>query len=488
MTIITCSAELLQLKGASQGTVIRVNVAGIKIPIISDEKFHVLVSPTHHSPLTISHFFVIDFTQPGLHLYIKLFIMKKLFAILLALVVSSLVANSQLLKKLGDKVKDKAEQRADQKVDKTIDKGLDKAEDATKKKEGSSSDTNANTNSDEKQVKDPSVTDTPAAAPPMKVYANYDFVPGDKILFEDHFTDDQDGEFATHWELKAGQAVLNKINGELAMHLTDGNYARVLPRMKTEKYLSDPFTLEYDYYFVPGAYGVVLELKSFDKELGFERESNVSVNNSEASFTGTTSNVSLNKTYSEVAREGFDNKWHHVSIAVKNRQLKVYVDQNRVLVVPDTKEDYTNVEFAGIGSETNPIVFKNVRIASGGNMNMIGKKFTEAKIVTHGINFDINKATIKPESMGTLNMIVKVLTDNPDIKFEVGGHTDADGADDYNLKLSQQRSDAVKDQLIKMGIDASRLTAKGYGETKPISDNTSLEGKANNRRVEFIKL
>jgi OmpA-OmpF porin, OOP family len=157
------------------------------------------------------------------------------------------------------------------------------------------------------------------------------------------------------------------------------------------------------------------------------------------------------------------------------------------LVVPDTKEVYTSVEFASIGSETAPVIFKNIRIAAGGNMNMIGKKFTEAKIVTHGIIFDVNKAIIKPESMGTLNMIVQVMKDNPEIRFEVGGHTDKDGADDYNLRLSQQRADAVKEQLVKMGIDASRLKSKGYGEMKPIGDNTTQDGKANNRRVEFAK-
>src|SRR5256885_11670402 len=97
----------------------------------------------------------------------------------------------------------------------------------------------------------------------LKVYQNYDFVPGDKILFEDHFTDDQDGEFATHWELKAGQAVLNKNGNELAMNLTDGNYARVIPRMKNAKYLADPFTIEFDWYHLPGAYGLNL-LMGFD--------------------------------------------------------------------------------------------------------------------------------------------------------------------------------------------------------------------------------
>jgi OmpA-OmpF porin, OOP family len=119
---------------------------------------------------------------------------------------------------------------------------------------------------------------------------------------------------------------------------------------------------------------------------------------------------------------------------------------------------------------------------------MLGKKFTDAKIVTHGINFDVNKAVIKPESMGTLNAIVQILKDNPEVKFEVGGHTDSDGDDASNQKLSEQRANAVRTQLITMGIDAGRLSAKGYGETKPIADNKTFEGKANNRRVEFVKM
>jgi OmpA-OmpF porin, OOP family len=341
-------------------------------------------------------------------------------------------------------------------------------------------------------AQDDNGAETKQTSPPsIKVYQNYDFVPGDKILFDDNFLSDQDGEFPTHWELKAGQAVINKMNGEPAFYLTDGNYAVVKPRMKTEKYLTDPFTVEYDLYGVPGAYGMVMQLIGHSKPSGDEFTSEVIVKPTEVSFNGSSGGVNLSKSLpADINSDdnNYDNKWHHVAVISKNHQLKVYVDQFRVLNVPDTKEDYEAVTFAGIGDEKAPIVFRNVRIASGGNMNMAGKKFTEAKIVTHGINFDVDKASIRPESMGTLNMIVQVLKDNPDLKFEIDGYTDNSGAAAHNLTLSQQRANAVKEQLVKMGVDASRLTTKGFGDTKPIADNNTLEGKANNRRVEFVKV
>ena len=402
--------------------------------------------------------------------------MKKMLMLAILASVFTVTANSQLLKKIGDKVKDKTNQKVDQTVDKNADKS-DEGTAATNKGANAGSKTTSGSSDAQAET---------ASAPSLKAYQNFDFVPGDKILFEDHFTDDQDGEFPSHWELKKGQAQLNKANGELAFFLTEGNYVEVYPRMKTDKYLTDPFTIEFDYYNKDNAYGIVTFLKRIDKSCDCETTANVQVGASEVSFDGS---VSFSKSYpSEMQGENFINRWHHVAIACKNHQLKVYVDQYRILVVPDTKDDFYSVGFGGIGSEEQPIIFKNARVASGGDMNMIGKKFTESKIVTHGINFDIDKATIKPESMGTLNMIVGVLKDNPDIKFEIDGHTDNSGTAAHNLTLSQQRADAVKDQLVKMGVDAGRLTTKGLGDSKPISDNNTPEGKANNRRVEFIKM
>ena len=89
--------------------------------------------------------------------------------------------------------------------------------------------------------------------------------------------------------------------------------------------------------------------------------------------------------------------------------------------------------------------------------------------------------------MGTINYVYTMMKDNPELNFSVEGHTDSDGDNSLNQSLSDQRAKAVMNQLISMGIAENRLKYKGWGETKPMSDNNTPEGKANNRRVEFVK-
>jgi OmpA-OmpF porin, OOP family len=111
------------------------------------------------------------------------------------------------------------------------------------------------------------------------------------------------------------------------------------------------------------------------------------------------------------------------------------------------------------------------------------------KIVLHGINFDTGKATIKPESKPLLDEIGKLLNNNKDLKLSIEGHTDNVGGKDANQKLSESRAASVKDYLVKnAGINAARLSTKGFGDTKPVADNGTDAGKAQNRRVELVKI
>jgi OmpA-OmpF porin, OOP family len=101
------------------------------------------------------------------------------------------------------------------------------------------------------------------------------------------------------------------------------------------------------------------------------------------------------------------------------------------------------------------------------------------------IYFDFDRATLKKESFVELNKVVEFLKQNSSVEIEIAGHTDGKGSDDYNLNLSQGRSQSVVDYIVSQGIESARLTAHGYGESKPIDSNDTPEGQANNRRVEF---
>lgn len=259
--------------------------------------------------------------------------------------------------------------------------------------------------------------------------------------------------------------------------------------MSSEHYLTEQFTLEFDVmYGNPDTYFRYAS----DFRVGFSKrdEGNYYNGGVYAFVINNTSKCSLGKTgtqsFPTTLQKSFEsgNTWHHIAIYIRKNIGKAYVKAYRVCA---TNTLPTGADKFYIKADRYGIKIKNLRLAAGGE-DKYNKIVTDGKFISHGILFGINKSSIKPESMGTLNEIAKLMKDHADLKFEIDGHTDSDGNDDANMKLSQSRAEAVKSKLIDMGVDASRLTAKGFGETKPIDKNDNAEGKANNRRVEFIKI
>jgi OmpA-OmpF porin, OOP family len=328
-------------------------------------------------------------------------------------------------------------------------------------------------------------------------YNNYDFIPGDTVIFSDSFAGGSKTGKSSGWWNSAGA---KGVAGVKVFAFTDAKADRRGHKRakKGNAYLNDAFTLEFDNYSkgtgMPYVYfyKTTAAADAASNDMGRIKigspYGNEGIN--EIEYKNSAANASLTANLpDDLKGNNFLNKWHHIALAYKKGEIKVYVDQYKVMVIP-------NIGFApralGIESVTataqKPVMIANFRVANGGSMNMLDKKFTDAKIITHGINFNLDKAIIKPESMGTLNMIAGIMKGNPDLKFEIDGHTDNTGTAAHNSILSQQRADEVKVQLVALGIDSSRLTTKGFGFTKPLSDNLSDEGKANNRRVEFVRL
>ena len=120
-------------------------------------------------------------------------------------------------------------------------------------------------------------------------------------------------------------------------------------------------------------------------------------------------------------------------------------------------------------------------------VNELADRLTKDGFVSLYVNFDTGKATIRPDSAKTLDDAAAALKTVPAMKVEVGGHTDNVGTPEANLKLSQERAQAVMAALVQRGIKADRMTAKGYGQTTPVADNRTEDGRAKNRRVELVK-
>lgn len=370
----------------------------------------------------------------------------------------------------------KIKEKTDKKLDKEMDKTLDRIFEKDKKKENKKDKESQNSVTVD-QLKKTNQKLSSTEKPILK-WSKFDFIPGDKIIFEDNLIGEENGEFPSRWDLMNGN-VENAIFGNDKVIMFRGGNPIIVPYIENLQisYLPDIFTIEFDLHLPYNSFTVYF----YDKK------------NQRAPLSSTYLNIwstvmKMSPAESKLPDdESINKKWAHIAIAYTKGKMKAYINETRLINIPHLSFKPTGVSLQAYhANNENRYYIKNFRIAAGG-VKYYDRFLQNGKIISNGIRFETGIASLRPESMGVLNEIHKLLSEHSEINFSIEGHTDSNGDSDFNQKLSEDRAKTVMNQLISMGIDSNRLSFKGYGESNPIETNNSPEGKASNRRVEFVK-
>ncbi|WP_010518553.1 OmpA family protein [Croceivirga radicis] len=422
---------------------------------------------------------------------------------------------SQFLKKLGKKAKEAAERTVERRVERETSKKTDQTLDSilepgSKKPEPKSLPHPPNQDDD---TLDTDTTNGNGATkntnnnkaneePNLEVYSKFDFVPGDTPLFFDDFSNDFIGDFPAKWNTNAGGEVVNfSDSSEKWLELKSGYNIYFIPNSPK---LPEDYTIEFDIRTVgvdkKTSSQAYLRVDLSDDDKFKEGQNFVQGHIPLCQYTpiGITAENRINgsrEIYSTVEADIRDEILNvpHISIAVNKERFRLWVNETKhidipKLVAPNAVLNTLKFHLNNLKEGKERVFLTNIKLNEGG-VDLRRKLIAEGKISTNGILFDSGSANIKPESMGIIRQIYQVLQQDSSIKLKIVGHTDADGDDTTNLKLSDARAQSVKKALTDVyGVAANRLTTEGKGELEPIADNTSIEGKTQNRRVEFIKL
>jgi outer membrane protein OmpA-like peptidoglycan-associated protein len=422
--------------------------------------------------------------------------MKNLVFVMMLVIFSPAFTSAQgLLGKIKNKVKTTVENRTVANVDKKVNRAMDEIE--GKPAAAASPAT-------------PVPTPAPEQSPSLSSYSKYDFVPGDSILYAEDFATEAIGELPTGWNTN-GRAEVVTLNNFGGNWLKLGERSVFLSANKKD--FTKNFTIEYDLVFqlektghfwprvgmgflssgdfTPNANELVAQYNRYQSsrlvytatETGGYFDLNTDLKGG--------SYVKGTSVYTPAMKNNF-NRIVHISMQVQEKRLRMWVNGEKLFDMPSAIAGQfpSNQIFFEISPISDPrygIYVSNIKIATG--LPQTEKKLEEVgNFTTTGILFDVNSANIKPESNGVLKEISDVLKKFPAYKVKIIGHTDSDGTDASNLTLSQKRAASVKVALSKdFGIDESRMVTDGKGESMPVADNKTREGKMQNRRVEFVK-
>lgn len=397
------------------------------------------------------------------------------FGVLAALAVSS-VASGQGLR---DRLKKKAEEAVGKKVDKAVDciagdtKCVQKA-----REEGKTVNVVPDTASPKAAVagapaaggKDETGAD--ALKPGEGAWANYDFKPGEKVLYADDYMKDEVGDFPRSLEFVSGSLEVVEWKGARYLRAqSDAKFQIVLPEPLAERY-----TLEFDLAVPAGALWISPVDKEHTQRIEFMDGGKIGYHEDGRPYTGTD------------WIESFRGKMYRARVMADGRYIKLYINDKRMANIPNASAARGNkILFYVDASPDSPAMFGGIRLAAGGK-KLYDALAEKGRVATQGIYFDTGADRIRPESTPTLKEIVAMLNDHADLSLTIEGHTDNVGNAASNQSLSEKRAAAVVAYLTGQGIDGSRLKAQGFGATKPTATNDTPEGRQNNRRVELVKM
>jgi len=330
----------------------------------------------------------------------------------------------------------------------------------------------------------------------LSVYSKFDFVPGDKPLFFEDFSNDFVGDFPAKWNTDGGGEVV-LIGNDKWLDMKMSSY--YIPDVGK---LPEEYTIEFDLYTT----GVDTQTSSqakmhviLDESDAFGYGKNavyaylpfaLYVSNGIRMWGREDGKVNVDNRIDVDVRDAMSNT-PHISIAVNKQRFRLWVNETKYVdiprIVPAGKITTLKFEPEGFKDGKERLFISNLKVAEGG-VDLRRKLISEGKISTNAILFESNSANLKPESMGMILQISQVLQQEGSMNLKIVGHTDADGPEDANLALSKARAASVKEVLTNIyGISANRLSTEGKGESDPVGDNATADGKAQNRRVEFIK-
>lgn len=333
------------------------------------------------------------------------------------------------------------------------------------------------------------------------------FKRGNYILYEDDFSKDAVGDFPAKWNTTVGGEV-KKLKG------FDSKFLKVpansIINLETTKPFPNNFTAEMD-VIIPEAAPIRMAAIGFavkmPKKLDYMITSEDDIRlmfysrndiNADAFKFGSKS-PGLGYTYIKVNYKVPLNQGIHVAFEINGRRMRIFVDGKKMVDLPTAyKPEFSNVFFLSALTHGDPKSLKNhfyisnVVIAETGEdvrSTVLKDLLEKGNFTTNDIHFTSGSDELQPSSNDILNQIGEAMQNNPTIKFKIIGHTDSDGDNSFNQILSEKRAESVKTYLISnFNIFAKNLVAEGKGESNPVVDNNSSDGKAQNRRVEFIKI